>query len=178
MNSKIIIGVIAIVLVAVGVYTFSSMKGNDAMKKEIASEQMMKNDESVDRDRVMMEDGVVKSDTMMKDGVSDTMMKKIGTYEVYSGDKIMRASQGKVVLFFRAVWCPTCKTLDADIRAHLKDIPESVTILDVDYDTYADLKKKYGVTYQHTLVQVDASGNQIVKWSGGSTLVELLSHIK
>ncbi len=41
-----------------------------------------------------------------------------------------------------------------------------------------DLKKKYGVTYQHTLVQVDAAGNTIKKWSGGNTLSSVLSMIQ
>jgi hypothetical protein len=53
-----------------------------------------------------------------------------------------------------------------------------VTILKTDYDKETELKKKYGVTYQHTLVQVDKSGNMIKKWSGGGTLDNLLSQIQ
>jgi hypothetical protein len=50
--------------------------------------------------------------------------------------------------------------------------------LKVDYESSTELKKKYGVTYQHTLVQVDAQGNMITKWSGGNTLESLLEKIK
>ena len=115
---------------------------------------------------------------MMEKKSEGAMMAKAGSYETYSPEKIAKAATGKVVLFFRAGWCPTCKALDADIRSHLKDIPADVTILDVDYDNSTVLKQKYGVTYQHTLVQVDASGNQITKWSGGLTLAEFITNIK
>lgn len=101
-----------------------------------------------------------------------------GSYESYSTEKLARAATGDVVLFFRAPWCPTCRALDADIKAHLGDIPAGVTILDVDYDSSTALKQKYGVTYQHTLVQVDASGTQINKWTGSPNLAALLSNIK
>ena len=106
-------------------------------------------------------------------------MTKAGSYEAYSPEKIARAaSSGKAVLFFRASWCPTCRSLDADIRTKLGEIPAGLTILDVNYDSSSDLKKKYGVTYQHTFVQVDAQGNLIKKWSGSPTLSALVKEVK
>lgn len=107
----------------------------------------------------------------------EAMMKK-GSYEPYGPEKLAMANDGKVVLFFRASWCPTCRGLDANIRANLGSIPEGVTILDLNYDTETELKQKYGVTYQHTLVQVDAEGNQIAKWTGSPTLASLLTQVK
>lgn len=101
-----------------------------------------------------------------------------GSYEVYDASKIAKAKTGKVILFFRASWCPSCKALDKDIREHLKDIPEDVTILDVDYDKYTDLKKQYGVVMQHTLVQVDADGKEMKKWQGIPTLADVLIELK
>jgi thiol-disulfide isomerase/thioredoxin len=127
-------------------------------------------DTMVGEDAMMQDDAATQDDTMMQ---ADTMAKP-GAYEVYSADKLAKANDGKVVLFFRASWCPTCKAADADIRAHLGAIPGNVTILDVDYDTHADLKKKYGVTYQHTFVQVDAQGNALKKWSGSPTLAAIV----
>jgi peroxiredoxin len=97
---------------------------------------------------------------------NETMMES-GSYESYAPEKLARANEGDVVLFFRADWCPTCRAADADIRANLSDIPAGLTILDVDYDTATALKQKYIVTYQHTFVLVDAAGNQLAKWSGG-----------
>ena len=127
----------------------------------------------------MMEE---KKDTMMKDTDSvmeekDAMMKS-GSYEAYSPEKLALAERGDVVLFFRASWCPTCRALDADIKANMKNIPAGVAILDVDYDNSTALRQRYGVTYQHTLVQVDKNGNQIAEWLGSPTLASLISNIK
>jgi thiol-disulfide isomerase/thioredoxin len=102
----------------------------------------------------------------------------VGSYEVYAPEKLTRAEQGPTVLFFKATWCPSCKALDADLQASRSEIPANVTILETDYDTYTDLKKKYGVTTQHTLVQVDAQGNMLTKWSGGSTLETVLAKVQ
>lgn len=110
---------------------------------------------------------------------NDTGFAPVGSYEVYSPEKIAEKSKtSRVVLFFNAVWCPTCRALDNSIKVSTKQIPGDVTILSVDYDTYTELKKKYGVTYQHTLVQVDAEGNMIKKWSGSSTLSALVQQVK
>mgnify|MGYP001597709164 CR=1 FL=1 len=103
------------------------------------------------------------------------MMQK-GSYEAYSAEKLALAAEGDVVLFFRASWCPTCRALDADIKANV--VPEGVTILDVNYDTEVALKQKYGVTMQHTLVQVDAEGNLIQKWTGSPSLASLVAKVQ
>ena len=41
----------------------------------------------------------------------------------------------------------------------------------------ADLAKKYGITYQHTFVQIDSQGKEVTKWNGGQT-DELAANIK
>ncbi len=102
---------------------------------------------------------------------------KAGTYEPYAPEKIAKAETGKVVLFFHALWCSTCSILDGDLESHRNAIPENVTILDVDYDNSSDLKQKYKVTTQHTLVQVDAKGNQIKQWKGSPTLAALVAEL-
>lgn len=101
-----------------------------------------------------------------------------GTYEEYGAEKIVFAANGDVILFFHAPWCPTCKALDTNINASLTGIPANTKILKVDYDSSTELKKKYGVTYQHTLVQVDKDGNMITKWSGGNTLASITAKIQ
>jgi len=174
-NIGIIIGVIALVVIAGGAYAFlnskddammDTKKPDSVMMKDTAKEgeEMMKKEETS-----MMDKGMEKSDTMMK----------AGSYEAYAPEKIALASATHdVVLFFRASWCPTCRVVDADIKANLSKIPSDLSILDVNYDTATVLKQKYGVTYQHTFVQVDKDGNLIKKWSGSPTLSALVAEVK
>lgn len=167
MNQKIIWGVIIILILGSGVYFYTRDDGS-AMEKDA----MMKDDST------MLEKTEMNQENDVMSKMEDTMM-KMGSYEAYTPSKISLATDTHdVVLFFRASWCPTCKVVDADIREHLSEIPEHLTILDVDYDNSSDLKKKYGVTYQHTFVQVDTNGNMIKKWSGSPTLKALVSEVK
>jgi thiol-disulfide isomerase/thioredoxin len=101
-----------------------------------------------------------------------------GVYEPFSADKLSRAANGDVVLFFRAPWCPSCRALDANIKSNTSLIPQTLTILDVDYDTAQELRVRYGVTSQHTLVQVDANGEMIKRWQGGNTLAALIGEVE
>ena len=109
---------------------------------------------------------------------TDTMAKgSYITYDQYTANKT-KYDSGKVVLFFAANWCPTCQALTKDITSNLGGIPDGKTIVRVDYDNSTSLKKKYGVTYQHTLVQIDPNGNQVKKWSGSPTLADLLGQVQ
>jgi thiol-disulfide isomerase/thioredoxin len=90
----------------------------------------------------------------------------------YEGSKEMY-DEGKVVLFFNASWCSTCKEARENLEADPAAIPAGLTIVKVDYDDSDDLKQKYGVTVQHTFVQVDADGNEIAKWNGSVTADEI-----
>ncbi len=110
-------------------------------------------------------------DKMMHEGEAMTT----GSYAAYDPAKLADAKTGKVIIFFHASWCPECRKLDSDINANLGNIPKGTTILKADYDKETSLKQKYGVTYQHTLVQVDASGTLLKKWSGSFTLSDLLA---
>lgn len=87
------------------------------------------------------------------------------------------------VLFFYASWCPICIPADQDFAANNDQIPSDVTVIRVNYNdpdtdtNEKDLAKKYGITYQHTFVQIDSEGKEITKWNGGK-LKELLTNIK
>ena len=100
-----------------------------------------------------------------------------GLYTDYSEAHVARASEGSVVLFFSAAWCPSCRALDRDITANQEAIPADVTILQVDFDSSVALRQKYGVTTQHTMVQVDQNGAELKQWSGGSRLTDLLAQL-
>ncbi len=92
-----------------------------------------------------------------------------GNYENYSPETVSTSQRkgNKVVLFFHAPWCPYCKEADIAFQARFNQIPAGVTVLKTDYDSETVLKQKYGVTYQHTFVQIDNNGNMVSKWNGG-----------
>lgn len=71
----------------------------------------------------------------------------------------------KQVLFFAASWCPDCKAIDKALMADASSIPDGVSVVKVDYDKATDLRKQYGVTMQHTFVQVDDMGKEVAQWS-------------
>lgn len=137
-------------------------KGSDVMEK--TDDSMMKKEEA---DVMMKKDEAMEGDSMMKKEDS-AMMQKPGTYKAYSGEALAMAQKGKTVLFFHASWCSTCRTTDADIIKNVATIPVGATILKVDYDKEVALRQKYGVTSQHTFVEIDASGALVEKWSGGN----------
>ena len=101
-------------------------------------------------------------------------------YIVYSPAALQAAQQkpnNKVVLYFWAPWCTTCASLDQEIQKNPHAIPDNVTILQIDYDHAADLKKQYNVVTQHTFVQIDQNGHPISLWVGGDP-ANLLEHLR
>jgi len=101
---------------------------------------------------------------------SGTNIADINNYQDYSVDSLKSAqAEGRVVLFFHANWCPTCRALDKELKSGNTNLPDDVTILKVNYDKERELKKKYQVTVQHTLVQIDENGDEITKWIGGNS---------
>ena len=85
-------------------------------------------------------------------------------------------AESKVVLFFNATWCSTCKKARSNIEADLTAIPADLAIVLVDFDSETTLKRKYGITVQHTFVQIDADGNELAKWSGSLTAQEIVEN--
>lgn len=145
-----------------------SEDGSGAMMENEGSAMMEKNDEAM----------VGDENSMMEEKAMDDSATQAGSYEQYSEGKLAAANSGDVVLFFHASWCPKCRALDSNINENLGNIPQGLTILKTDYDSQTQLRQQYGVTYQHTFVQVDAEGNMIKKWSGSSTLSELAANVE
>ncbi|MCY7412520.1 MAG: thioredoxin family protein [Salinibacterium sp.] len=99
-------------------------------------------------------------------------------YQPYSEQALSEAGpDDTVVLFFSAAWCGTCKVLRDDIAANQQSIPDGVRILLVDFDDSTELKQKYDVVAQHTLVQADNAGEGIARWNSSRSLEELLATI-
>lgn len=176
-GAGVAIAVIAIVLIGAGFYVVSQdsntaeESNGDAMIEQYDGAMTGGEDEGVE--------GGEEAQAADTDASSSgqAMEKKSGTYASYSPEAVSNA-EGKVVLFFHANWCPTCRALDKSIESNLGDIPEGVTIFKTNYDTETKLKQKYGVTYQHTLVQIDAQGNKVTLWGGGNTLETILKKVQ
>jgi len=82
-----------------------------------------------------------------------------------------------IVLFFAASWCPSCRALDKDILANQGSIPSGVEIYKVDYDTAIALKKQYGVTTQHSLIEIASDGTAKSSITHPATLADVLKTI-
>lgn len=160
----------------------------DAMIKDKNSEsqddRMMKSDDAMKKDDDTMmkkeDDGAMKKDDSMKNDESAMKAEaNISAYTNYSPELAKKlATQGKkVVLFFHAPWCPYCRAAEQAFTTNMKNIPGNAVVLKVDYDSSTELQKMYGVTTQHTFVQIDANGKQITKWIGGD-IKELAANIK
>ena len=162
-NQKIIFIIITILaVIGFGTYIlFQNSSQSDENTATAPNNSMMKKD-----DRPMENDTIAGS-----------------RYIQYSKSTIDSASSNRRVLFFYASWCPTCKPADASFTQNASKIPDDVTLIRVNYNDpetdqeEKELAKKYGITYQHTFVQIDSLGKEITKWNGGQ-IDELLSNIK
>lgn len=165
MNQKYIwigLGILAVIVAAVLIV-------NNSTKSEIASEQSSNNGMMAKEDSPVAEEKDTQMMAEDKMETGDSMMESAGSYKDYSASTVNSEQQAgnKVVLFFHAPWCPFCKTADAAFKANLNKIPAGVAVLKTDYDSNTELRKQYGVTYQHTFVQIDAQGSMVTKWTGG-----------
>lgn len=178
--NKLFFGIGAVILVGVigyGMYQNKEMMPSESdkaamMQKEADAMAMKEKEAMMAKENMTPEqmEAMKAGETMMKkDGEvmeKDAMMKKsAGMYVPYSADKLALAKDNKVIIFFHAAWCPTCRALDAEITS--KGVKEGYVILKADYDSSKELKAKYGVTSQHTLVQVNTTGVSLGKWTGG-----------
>ncbi len=117
----------------------------------------------------------MKSGSMMSGAM---MQKKESGYQTYTPELVESAlkNKQKVVLFFAASWCPSCKALDVAIRSDLGSIPADSLIVKINYDTSTALKQKYGVVTQHTTVVLNSDGQEKSKKIGAKTIGETLGN--
>ena len=166
-NFKFVLMVLGLAIVGGGIYKFTTT----SIKKP---EVMMKKDSIVTEipQKEVMEK---KDDSMMVDESENSR------YIEYSKSVLEKAATNRRVLFFYASWCPTCRPADASFIENISKIPENVTVIRVNYNDpetdqeEKDLAKKYGITYQHTFVEIDAQGKEIKKWNGGA-IEELITN--
>ena len=189
MKTSVIIFIILVIVAAgFGVYTFSrNSDQDDSMMQKDVSQSSSSPEVMIQKTEAMMDnkiDSTGSGENMMKnDGKMMGAETEAERYIEYSKTAFERSSTNRRVLFFYASWCPTCRPADADFKTNLNKIPTDMTVLRVNYNdpdtdqAEKDLAKQYGITYQHTFVQIDSTGKQITKWNGGKT-AELVANIK
>ena len=104
-------------------------------------------------------------------------------YVEYSRAAYDESAHQRRVLFFYADWCSTCRPADASLQKNVDRFPNDLVVIRVNYNDNAtdqeekELAAKYGITYQHTFIQVDVQGNVVTRWNGGE-IDQLLSKIQ
>jgi thiol-disulfide isomerase/thioredoxin len=111
---------------------------------------------TVDKTTAMADKTTAPAATAMAKGAYVSYADYTSNMSMYQGNK--------VVLFFHAPWCPDCRATDAALTGAA--VPDGLTVVKVDYDSMTELKKQYGITQQHTFVQVDGAGALVKKWTG------------
>ena len=86
-----------------------------------------------------------------------------GKYQAYYEGVVGNGEEN--VLFFHAAWCPYCREGDAKLSELYATQTFVRSTYKVDYDTATALKKKYGVTQQHTFILINEMGNEIARVS-------------
>lgn len=163
-NTTIVIIIVILLVLGFGFY-FVAQQNKD-------SNSMMQKDPSKSSGQETIE----KKDAMVDKSSSSR-------YVEYSKAVLDQDTDKRRVLFFYASWCPICRPADASFRENANKIPEDIVVIRVNYndpETDAEekaLATKYGVTYQHTYVQIDANGNAVTKWNGGQ-IEELVANVK
>lgn len=120
---------------------------------------------------------IVEEDMAVMNNKDKIVKSTPALYQDYSEDSFKNAIDKKRVLFFYASWCPTCRSADKEISKNLNQIPDNVIVFKTNYDKEKELKLRYGISYQHTFVQVDSNGKELAKWNGGGAK-ELAAQIK
>ena len=154
------------------------------VQENASSTEEESDEESVDEDEPESEEETEESEDETETTEEEVQVEgdqavaePLGTYEAYATEKLANAATGDVVLYFHADWCPSCRSTESDLSQKKDDIPSGLTILKVNYDEETALKQKYGVTYQHTFVQVDEEGKKLKQWGGSITLEDIQSEV-
>lgn len=191
-NGSAVLWIIGGLVILVGGIVYVVFQNNEQQQKEAAMKEMVNDATDTVSQKAMgvkeearqmgeevmdqaVEEGKQKAGETMKE-MGENLAGGTGTYQEYSEAQV--AENDGALLFFHASWCPSCRTLDESITKESENIPGGLAILKLDYDKETELKKKYAVVGQHTLVQVDKDGNKITMWRGGNSLDEVLAKLQ
>lgn len=103
-----------------------------------------------------------------KNKITNNQRPQVPNYLDYSEQNFALAkNSGRTVLFFAATtWCSNCKAIDEEIKKRNAELPKDITILKVDYDHDREMKTKYNVAMQTTLILLDKDGREEKRWIG------------
>jgi len=125
--------IILLLLIIISIWFYSNKQKIDSNSNNNESSNLIENNNSKDNNNIMS-----------KEAILNTIWKN-------------------TLLFFSASWCPTCKALKNDLEKNDNLLPDNLEIKELDYDTELELKKKYWVTTQHTLIFIDENENEVLK---------------
>jgi thiol-disulfide isomerase/thioredoxin len=170
-NLSLLIVLLVLVVGSVGAYVFLNRDRTQSPVESMMAEDVVTEDEAMTsaEDREVIEAGstIVANER----------------YVSFTPQVLASSANTRRVLFFYANWCPTCRPADAEFMENATSLPDDVTLIRVNYNdpdtdqAEKDLAQKYGVTYQHTFVQIDESGNKVGVWNGGG-MDELLENLQ
>jgi len=165
--SHIKIGIV-ILLIAVGIGYFATKdNGSKAITAEKTTEVVTEKN-TVD---------TIATEVAETPSASEIQLTEIGTYQAYDPALVANSNAEHIVLFFHTTWCPSCRALEKDIVSNQGSIPAGVEIYKVDYDTAIALKKQYGVTTQHSLIEIASDGTAKSSITHPATLADVLKTI-
>lgn len=170
-QTSIIIGTIGLILGVGYLVTSSNMVSEPLTTTSITPSTNISSAEAP----IVESEQTTVTDTPILTSEAALSSKTPGLYTTYTADTIANSTADHILLFFKANWCPSCRALDADILAHMADIPAGVEIYTVDYDTATALKRQYGITRQHSIIEIRADGTATSDITHGLTLNDVLS---
>jgi len=136
---------------------------------------------SIKKPEVMMKKDLPVTETPKQEVMEKKDESANSRYLSYSKTVFDTSSDKRRILYFYATWCPTCKIANEDFTANPNKIPEDMVVIRTNYNDpetdqeEKELAKKYGISYQHTFVQIDAQGKELKKWNGGG-IAELITN--
>ena len=138
------------------------------------SEEGMMEEEVMEEtgDLMMEEEGMMEEDSMMEASFSGTVLAgketKYIDFNEADYNKALKENK-KILLYFYANWCPTCKAEQPKAHAAFDTLKDEETVgfrvnyRDSDTDDFEEsLAKKYGISYQHTKV-ILVNGERVSK---------------
>ncbi len=184
------LSILPFMLVLIGAGCVSSAPGNDLPatpstmmkdKSAVEPEGGMMGSSMPQKDSLVMEEknGALMSEdekkTTGENGVGmeeeSAMMKKADLkpyYASYSAEQSAKAlKEGRaVVYYFWAGWCPICQAEEPKIKSWIEESDLPIAGFRVNYDTETTLKTTYKIPYQHTIVFLNAKGEEAVRFNG------------